>query len=85
MLQMQVGLAGDVVHDVPDVLSPAAADEVLLRSSVLQKHKEVLSWKKRFQEHRHRPEPAEHSKMNGDITTPQLRARSDPTTCSRHL
>lgn len=33
---MYVGLAGDVVHNIPDVLLPAAPDEVLLGSSVLQ-------------------------------------------------
>ena len=36
---MYVSLTGDVVHHIPDVLLPAAADEVLLRSSVLQEHR----------------------------------------------
>ena len=39
MLKMNVSLAGDVVDNVSDVLSAAAADEVLLRSSVLQEDK----------------------------------------------
>lgn len=38
MLKMNVSLAGDVVRNVPDVLLAVAADEVLLRSSVLQRH-----------------------------------------------
>lgn len=37
MLKMNVSLAGDVVDDISDVLLSAAADEVLLRRSVLQK------------------------------------------------
>lgn len=39
VLKMNVGLAGDVVDNISDVLLSAAADEVLLRSSVLQKDK----------------------------------------------
>ena len=42
VLQMNVSLAGDVVHHVPDVLLPAAADEVLLRGSVLHEQKFIL-------------------------------------------
>lgn len=38
VLKMNVSLTGDVVRNVPDVLLPVAADEVLLRSSVLQRH-----------------------------------------------
>lgn len=37
MLKVNVSLAGHVVDDISDVLLSAAADEVLLRSSVLQK------------------------------------------------
>lgn len=37
VLKMNVSLAGDVVDNISDVLLSAAADEVLLRSSVLQK------------------------------------------------
>lgn len=35
MLEMDMGLAGNVINDVPDVLVPAATDEVLLRCSML--------------------------------------------------
>ncbi len=35
VLEMDMGLAGDVINDVPDVLVPAATDEVLLRCSML--------------------------------------------------
>lgn len=38
---MYVGLTGDVIHDVPDVRLPAAADEVLLRGSMLRGHTDI--------------------------------------------
>lgn len=41
MLKVDVSLAGDVVDNIPDLLLSAAADEVLLRSSVLQKDKQL--------------------------------------------
>lgn len=37
MLQMYMSLACNIVYDIPDILLPAAADEVLLRSSMLRK------------------------------------------------
>lgn len=38
MLQVHVSLTGDVIHNIPNVLLPAAADEILLRSAVLERH-----------------------------------------------
>lgn len=38
MLQVHVSLTGDVIHNIPNVLLPAAPDEILLRSSVLERH-----------------------------------------------
>lgn len=35
VLEVDMGLAGNVINDVPDVLVPAATDEVLLRCSML--------------------------------------------------
>lgn len=35
VLEMDMGLAGNVINNVPDVLVPASTDEVLLRRSML--------------------------------------------------
>lgn len=37
MLEMNMRLAGNVIHNVSDILLPAATDEVLLRDAVLGK------------------------------------------------
>jgi len=42
VVQVDVSLAGDVVHHVSDLLLAAASDEVLLRSSVLQETHKML-------------------------------------------
>lgn len=35
VLEVDMGLAGNVINDIPDILLPAATDEVLLRCSML--------------------------------------------------
>lgn len=37
MLEMNMCLAGNVIHNISDILLPAATDEVLLRDAVLGK------------------------------------------------
>lgn len=49
VLEVNVSLARDVVHDVPNLLLPAAANEILLGRSVLHTHRHTHNLKIRFE------------------------------------